>query len=279
MMESRQRTVPLLVVMCVGHVLLISAQVQSREGVSLVEATGFGVFAGIQQATAAVSDAGRNIWSHYFALSGTARENEDLRRRLVELQGDIQLERARAARTDVLEDTLSLKRTTLPRTLAARVIAGSPDASMDITIDVGTDDGVTPDMAVIATAGVVGRVVQAGADFSRVQLLVSSNAAAHAWVQRSPAEGSGPGGMVQGRDDESLTMSFVPNLSTVAPGDLVLTSGQDGIYPQGLVIGSVETAEPLPDYQLITVRPAVDFSHIEIVLVILSGPSGPPRTP
>jgi len=270
MFEPRRRTAPLLIVMCLGHVLLISAQVQSGEGTSLIEAGAFGVFARVQQGMATVSDTGRHVWTRYFALSGAARENEDLRRRVAELEGELQLERARSGRTGVLESALSLKRTLLPPTIAARVLSGNPADFLDIVIDAGADDGVERDMAVIAAGGVVGRVVQTYAGTSRVQLLVSGNAAAHAYLTNS-----GTGGMILGRDGRLLDMQFVSNLVQVEPGELVLTSGQEGIYPPGLVIGQVETSESGDDYRTISVRPAVDFSHIDVVLVILSR-SGPP---
>jgi rod shape-determining protein MreC len=273
MVESRSRTAPLLVVMCLGHVLLISAQVQTRGGESLVESGAFGVFAGVQGVMAAVSGSVRSVWTGYFALRGAARENEELRRRLVELQADYQIERARAQRTQVLEDTLSLKRTLVPPKVAANVIAGSPAGGLDITIDKGSDDGVARDMAVIAVNGVVGRVVDTTRGSARVQLLISGNAAASALL-----ESSGAGGIVQGRDQELLEMNYVSNLVPVEPGETVLTSGQEGIYMQGLVIGRVEQTEEGTEQRTIAVRPAVDFSHIDVVLVILRTPDPPAGT-
>ena len=71
-------------------------------------------------------------------------------------------------------------------------------------------------------------------------------------------------------------MDYVPGTADVKPGDLVVTSGIDGIYPKGFVIGTVETVERgLGSYHQIKIRPAVDFSRIEEVLVVLTLP--PPR--
>jgi len=272
MVLTRQRTIPLLFVTCLGHVLLISAQVQSREGVPLLESAAFGAFARIQHATTSLADAGRSTWTHYFALSGAARENEDLRRRVVELEGALQAERARTRLVSELENALGLSRSLAAPTLSARVIAGSPvPGSLTVVIDRGREDGVEADMAVISSRGVVGRVVgQPSRHASTVQLLVNGNTAAGARL-----EGSGAGGIVVGgAGDPPLTMKYVAKQAAVRIGEKVFTSGQDRVYPQGFLIGMVERTESGPDlYQEVLVRPAVDFTNLEIVLVVLARPA------
>jgi rod shape-determining protein MreC len=275
---TRQRTIPLLFVMCLGHVLLISAQVQSRQGVPLIEDAAFGTFARIQHATAAVSDAGRSIWTQYFALSGAARDNEDLRRRIVELEANLQMERARSGQVRALEDILEMRRSMPLRSVSARVIAGSPaPGSLTVLIDRGLDDGVESDMAVIAVPGIVGRVLRATATAATVQLLVSGNAAAGAQL-----EGSGSGGVVMGvSGNPPLSLNYVLNQVPVQVGERVVTSGLEVIYPPGLAIGAVARAGRGADlYQEILVTPAVDFTNIGIVLVVLDRPvSGEVRRP
>jgi rod shape-determining protein MreC len=260
--------------------LLISAQVQSRQGVPLIEGAALGVFARIQLATASAADSVGGLWARYFALSGAARENEALRRRVVELEAALQGERARTAQVARLEEALGLAASLPAPTLSARVIAGSPGpGSSNVLIDRGSEDGVRTDMAVVASAGVVGRVVGTPARHAaRVQLLVSNNTAAAAKL-----EDSGAGGIVLGGPgDPPLTLRYVSNLAPVRIGEAVLTSGQDRVYPEGFVIGTVERATRGPDlYQEIAVRPAVDFSNVEIVLVLLAQPAaggeGEPR--
>jgi rod shape-determining protein MreC len=68
-------------------------------------------------------------------------------------------------------------------------------------------------------------------------------------------------------------MDFVSNLADVQVGDVVVTSGLDGIYPKGFAIGTVESTEPGPGlYKIIRVRPAVDFAALEAVLVVMAPP-------
>ena len=172
------RTFTLLVVLSLGHVLLISSQVQSRSGGPVLEEVAFGTVSKLQGASAGVTDGVRSVWQRYFALRGVELENEQLRQRILELEGRLQTEEARASRTRQLEEALGLQREIEASTLATRVIAGSPSpGDRWITIDRGSTDGVATDMAVMAGRGVVGRVIGtpiAGA--AKVQLLIARNA-------------------------------------------------------------------------------------------------------
>ena len=121
-------------------------------------------------------------------------------------------------------------------------------------------------MAVLAPAGVVGRVVTPSLRAAKVQLLVDRNAAAGAIVERSRAQG-----VVVGASDERLQMEYVSEVFDVLVGDIVVTSGIDGIYPRGFVIGRVESVEKSGGaYRRIVVKPAVNFSGLEEVLVVTS---------
>ena len=99
-----------------------------------------------------------------------------------------------------------------------------------------------------------------------MQLLIDRNAAAGALIERTRA-----GGMVVGSDrNPPLTMDLVSNLADVKPGDKVIASGVDGIYPKGFAIGWIESSERGSGlYRALTVRPSVDFSSLEEVLVVL----------
>jgi rod shape-determining protein MreC len=121
-------------------------------------------------------------------------------------------------------------------------------------------------MSVIAPAGVVGRIVVPSARAAKVQLLIDRNAAVGAIVERSRAQG-----VIVGSGDGRLRMEYVSEVFDVVAGDLIVTSGIDGIYPKGFPIGRVETVEKSGSaYKRITVKPAVDFSALENVLVVLT---------
>jgi len=106
-----------------------------------------------------------------------------------------------------------------------------------------------------------------------VQLLVDLNAAAGALIERTRAQG-----IVVGSGGDRLRMDYVSDVSDVVVGDVIVSSGIDGIYPKGFIIGKVEAVERSGGaYRRIMVRPAVDFSSLEEVLVIVSPPTHGPQ--
>jgi rod shape-determining protein MreC len=276
--DDRRRTRYLVIAVVVGHLVLISAQVGTRTGGTLLETVVFGAFAEVQRATAWVVDATWGVWQGYLDLRGLHAQNERLRRQLAELEVRLQEERALARRGERLELLLQMRSVMPQRTLPADVIAADATAWFrTVTIDRGLRDGVAKDMAVISPRGVVGRVIDEPAPHAaRVQLLVDRNAGVGALIERSRA-----GGVVVGDEDaRGLRLEYVPALADVRVGDIVVTSGLDGIYPKGYVIGHVTRFERgATGYSSIHVTPAVDFSSLEEVLVVLDGraPAGPAK--
>jgi rod shape-determining protein MreC len=267
LLDIRERSGYLFLGVMLGHILLISAQINSRSGVPVLEAVAFGVFAEVERAISAGFSSVRRVWSGYVGLRNVKSQNEVLARQLAEAQVAFQQQRALADRTRNLERLLDLRDRSNLNTIAAEIIAaGATPDFRTLTIDKGTRDGVKADMAVIAPAGVVGRVVMPSTRAAKVQLLIDRNAAAGALVERSRAQG-----VVTGGGDDRLRMDYVSEVADVIVGDLVVTSGIDGIYPKGYVIGQVESVEKSGTaYKTITVKPAVDFTSLEEVLVVLT---------
>jgi rod shape-determining protein MreC len=268
LLDIRQRTGYLFMAVIIGHIALISAQVNTERGVPLLEVVTFGTFAEVQRGASTLIGGVRTSWGDYLALQSVRSDNEQLRREVAQLQVALQQQRALAQQSHTLVELLKLREAVQLETVAAGVIAGS--ASPDfrtITIDKGSSDGLRPDMAVIAPAGVVGRIITPSARAAKVQLLIDRNAAAGAIVERSRAQGvvEGTGG--------SLRLNYVSGTADVQSGDVVSTSGIDGIYPKGFVIGQIESVERASgEFGAIVIRPAVDFSSIEAVLVVTTPP-------
>ena len=276
MLDIRKRTGYLFLAVMMAQVILVSAQVQTKSGVRVLQAVALEFFSRVQFATASAVRTGRGAWGNYVALRGVRAENLVLQRRVADLEVSLQQEHALAARTQQLQALMNLKSQATVPTIAAEVIAGNPDPVMrTVTIDRGSADGVLADMAVIAPGGIVGRVIGPVARYAaRVQLIIDRNGAAGALTERTRA-----GGMVVGAEaNPPLRMELVSNLADVKPGDRVVASGVDGIFPKGYLIGSVERAERGTGlYRAITVRPGVDFSSLEEVLVVLRPPTGAAR--
>jgi rod shape-determining protein MreC len=266
-LDIRRRSGYLFLTVMLGHVILISAQVNSRSGVPVLESVTFGIFAEAQRGLSAGVSGLRRGWSRYVWLRGVESENADLRRRLEAVQVEYQERRALADRARSLEELLGLRDRSNLQTVPAAVIAAS--ASPDfrtLTIDKGTNQGLSRDMAVIAAAGVVGRIVVPSPGAAKVQLLIDRNAAAGALIARSRAQGVAIGG-----GNEPVRLEYVSEAADVMVGDLVVTSGIDGIYPKGFTLGRIDTVEKSgPAYKRITLKPAVDFSSLETVLVVLT---------
>lgn len=271
--ELTKRPLLVFVAAIVLHLVLISAQVNTTAGIPFIQVATFGVFSELQRGTMTVFNSVRKLWTGYVVLRDVQQQNDALRREVQTLQVRLQEERAQAQRTESLRQLLELRQRSGLSTVAAEIIAaGANPEFRDMTIDKGSSDGLRPDMAVISPAGVVGRVILPSARAAKVQMLVDRNAAAGALIERTRVQG-----IVIGQGD-SLRMEFVPGTADVKPGDLVVTSGIDRIYPKGFVIGTVERVERGPGtYHEITVRPAVDFSRLEDVLVVLTPPPASSR--
>lgn len=279
--DIRTRTGYLFLGIILGHIILISAQVNSRSGVPVLESVTFGVFSEVQRMVSGATGGVRRVWNGYIGLRNAKRENDELKRQLSDAQIALQQQRALAGRARGLEQLLELRDRSNLRTTAAEIIgsAASPDFRT-VTVDKGRTAGVKTDMAVIAPAGVVGRVVVPSARSAKVQLLIDRNAAAGAIIERSRAQG-----VVVGSGDGRLLLEYMSEVSDVVVGDDVVTSGIDGIYPKGFVVGKVDGVERSGGaYKRITIRPAVDFASIEEVLIVLTPtpahePAGPePRS-
>jgi rod shape-determining protein MreC len=267
LVDLRQRAGYLFLAVTLAEILLISAQVNARSGVPILEAVTFGIFAEAERVlTTATTGLGR-VWSGYVALRAVKADNDRLRRDLASVQVELQQQRAQADRARGLEQMLGLRDHSGLQTVAAQIIGGSatPDFRT-ITIDKGSLDGLKADMAVIAPDGIVGRIVLPTPRSGKVQLMIDRNAAAGALIERSRAQG-----IVIGEGDDRMRMDYVAESADVVVGDAVVSSGIDGIYPKGYAIGRVEMVEKTgPAYKRIVVKPAVDFSRIEDVLVVLT---------
>ncbi len=147
-----------------------------------------------------------------------------------------------------------------------RVIGQDPsNLQRYITLDAGREAGIARNMPVVTDRGLVGRIVEVGEGWSRVLLITDVSSSVNALTQSTRASG-----LVQGQADGSLVMRNIPQGDTVSVGDTVFTSGLGGNFPRQVLIGQI-TAVQRHDYDLYqtaTIRPTVDFDHLEEVLII-----------
>jgi rod shape-determining protein MreC len=222
-----------------------------------------------------VVDSTRSVFTGYLVLVGAAQENEQLsldlakaRAAVAEL-GELRLENDRLRRLNELRARQPGK------AVGATVIGRSTSARFrTVRIDQGTESGIASGDAVLSVDGAVGQVLRAGAGHADVLLLTDGLSAAGARIQdtRLRAVAAGDGG-------STLQLGFVPrsDRSGVKEGDLVVTSGDDGVFPPGVPVGRISTIE-MPETGLfleVEVTPAAPLDRLEEILVIVDSGGGP----
>jgi rod shape-determining protein MreC len=209
------------------------------------------------------------VWSSYVNLVGVQSENEQLLARVAELESEVVRMSELEQSHERLENLLRLGRRLEGRSYAARVIARDPlPWARTMTIDRGARDGIEKNMAVVSPEGVVGQVAEVSWLAARVLLLTDHNSGIDALVQRTRARG-----IAQGALEEGCHMKYLRRAEDIAMGDRVVTTGLDGIFPKGLLIGeAVEVARYSRDaLHGAVVRPTVELDRVEEVLVLAPG--------
>jgi len=216
-----------------------------------------------------------DFFSGLVHLPSVQKENERLRRENQELAAAIAAAADKESQIEQLSNLLGLQESLTPDSVPAVVIAnGLSNFRYTITINKGSVDGVELDQPVVAGSEqapiLVGRVVDVSAISAEVQLIIDRNS-----VVAGRLSVSHETGQIQGQGDQDLRMTLVTPGTSVTGDETVVTqgyevSGQQGLYPPGLVIGQVsrviQDADGLQEF--VTVRPAIDFSTLEFVLVL-----------
>src|ERR1017187_7012127 len=196
-----------------------------------------------------------DTWNNYAYLRGVRRENRELRAEIdrMKVEDARYDEDARMARR--IQALLAFKEQYVDTTVAAQVIGTSgSEQSRILYLDKGSRDGIKPDMAVITPTGIVGKVVQINDQFSGVGAALKSSR-----LQ----------GILKGAPNGATTLQYVMSDEKVEPGEEVITSGGDRIFPKGLPVGKVVSVEPGKDLFLnIRVVPAARLDQVEEVLVV-----------
>ena len=265
--DAGRRARSLLVAAVLGHVLLISAQVGTPAGPSLLRTTAVAVVTEFQEGSWVVAGALQSVWNGYAALRGVRQENARLSEENTSLHVQLQQARAGAAAAGQMRALLELRPTLSWKTTGAEVVAGSlsPDYRA-ITIDKGLRDGIARDMPVLNGAGVLGRVALPAGDTSAVQLIIDRSAAVAVRIERTRTEG-----IALGDGNGLLRLEYLSDTADITQGDVVVTAGIDGVYPPGLAVGRIDRVERAGTaYRLVVIRPFADFSRLEAVLVLVA---------
>jgi rod shape-determining protein MreC len=213
---------------------------------------------------------GRNVrggWSNYVDLRHTRQQNHDLQNEIAQLR----LEQAALAEDAMqghrLQALLDFRQHYVATTVAAQVIGTSgTDLSRVLYIDKGSKDGLKPDQAVITPDGIVGKLRDVFPHTSQVLLINDQTSGAGVLLATTRIRG-----ILRGSATGRIQINNLTSDSRIKPGEQVLTSGGDQVYPHGLKVGTIESIAPDPDHQpytLIQIRPAANLFQLEEVLVI-----------
>lgn len=270
-MFSRQTLIILGVIVLIA-VNITGLSITSRRHGAGSGTTAISLVGPFQSVVTSGLDSVRDLWRGYFDLVSVAKQNRDLKIRLAEATAkSVDYEELRLA-NNRLRNLLRFKKQMPQDLVAAEVIGKDPSPwSKTVIIDKGLADGVRKGFPVIVPEGIVGLVTESAAHYARVLLIIDRNSAVDAVVQRTRARG-----IVQGQGADRCGFEYALRKDDIQVGDTVVSSGLDGVYPKGLLVGTVSSVIRRNSgmFQDVTITPRVDFEKIEEVLVALT-----PRPP
>lgn len=209
-----------------------------------------------------------NFYDHYLDVVNTSKENEYLRAKVAELSQDVfQINTLKAENTR-LKQLLSFGENTVHKKVLGQVIGWDASSEYKILrIDKGSEDGVVVKSAVITADGLVGHTYRVYEKYSDVLTILDTNNRVDVVSERTRTHG-----IVEGLSVMTCRMKYVPHSEELFIGDEVVTAGLSIIYPKGLRVGQIINIKKSPEdlTQELTVKPVVDFTKLEEVVVLIS---------
>jgi rod shape-determining protein MreC len=251
-----------------GSLIFYSLGLRHKEHTNTFERVVLNLSTPVAGTVSRIDDLFSSIWNDYLYLVNVQQENKRLRETIT-IQNKRLIENREAAEAqDRLKKLMAMK-DSLPVSSRAASVVGEDSSPWfrTVTIDRGEADGIREGMPVVASAGVVGRIVKVAQNSSRVLLLTDHASGIAAVVQRSRARG-----VVIGKGGSICSLEFSQRGEDVRTGDTVLTSGIGGVFPKGLPIGEITMVKKgeFGIFQTVNIRPFVNISRLEEVLVVLN---------
>lgn len=226
----------------------------------------------VQSGIYSVTDSIGNFFSRVFTPSDLAEENKTLREEIAQYKSDLNTLEELKKENERLKELLVFKDENIEYTIVTAKVTGKDSSNYFsiFTINRGVLDGVKQDMPVITEDGLVGRIIETGANWSKVMSITDYDSGVSAIVELTRDNGVVQGTTLSNTAEPLLTMDFLPFDADILPGYRVITSGLGGVYPKGLIIGdTVEITRSSDNNQETAyINPAVDFLHLEEVMII-----------
>jgi rod shape-determining protein MreC len=271
-MESflgRYRNLIILVGVLFLQVLGLAVQVKTGanedKDTRLIRMWALGAITPFERALVWVQNSTGNVWHNYFYLRGVRAENRQLKEQIEQMRVEQVRLTEDAAQARRLQTLLAFKEQFISKTVAAQVIGTSgSDLSRIVTLDKGENAGIRRDMAVITADGIVGKVLLVSPNLAQVLLISDQSSGVGAILDKSRLQG-----VLRGTATGEVALERVMSDEQVQPGETVLTSGGDQIFPKGLPVGTVTRVGKGKDLFLsINIKPAANLSRLEEVLVL-----------
>ncbi|WP_303720820.1 rod shape-determining protein MreC [Malonomonas rubra] len=263
---KRYRNLLLAAALLIATLLLYSYNLRQKDATTFFERAVLTLASPFQSVIDNITDGISDGWQHYLWLVDTEKRNDQLEQENSQLHSALQQVEEFRLQNERLRKLLAfvddLDRPALP----AQVIGEDVSSwARTVTIDKGSRAGLRAGLPVVAAEGVVGRIIKAAPNSSRVLLVTDASSAIAAMVQRTRTRG-----VVRGLGAK-MSLDYALRGADIERDDLLVSSGMGGVFPKGLPLGKVSGVErdQYGLFQWVEVSPAVDFSHLEEVLVIV----------
>ncbi|HEY2745082.1 MAG TPA: rod shape-determining protein MreC [Polyangia bacterium] len=279
-LTRRARELVIVATLLAVPVLFLRANLAATDHLNVVDRAILRVSAPLQAGITGIARGVGNSWTRYIALVHVKADNARLTDENARLRVELAAAQQAAAREGELEKLLALRAALQFDTIAARIVAVETSAFFRVVrvkLDRGGDE-VKPGMAVIASAGVVGRVQRVFGGWCDVLLAADPKSSIDVVVARTGGRGVVKG--IAGSDRYRTRIEYLERKDEAAQGDLVVTSGLGGFFPRDLPVGKIVKVDKrgFGLYQEVEVQPVVDFGKIRDVLVVVpreAQPAGP----
>ena len=265
---SGRKNIIILVSLVLVSFALMTFDIRRSQSPTLFETVVMWVVSPVQNLITYTLDSANNVVDHYLITVGVSEENEKLKQQIDKLIRQNNDLREELRQRDRIDDLMEYQNEHQLKSVVARVIGRDPTQwARVVFINKGTQDGIKENLAVVTNAGVVGHVIQAGLNTSKVMLIVDGRSSVDTLFSHDRIAG-----IVVGTGMEFCEMKYVPITADVNVGDPIISSGLGGVYPKGLVVGTVISITKATQglFQEISIAPSADFGRLEEVLVLLS---------
>jgi rod shape-determining protein MreC len=263
---KRYRYFLLAVALLLSILLLYSYNLRQKAATTFFERAVLTLVAPFQAGIDGVSDSLSGWWQNYLWLVEVRQRNLELEQHNRQLKAELQQVEEFRLQNERLRELLAFVDEIDRPALPAQVIGEDASSwARTVTIDKGTRVGLRVGLPVVAADGVVGRIIKTAPNSSRVLLVTDASSAIAALVQRTRTRG-----VARGRG-EGMTLDYALRDVELQKNDLLVTSGMGGVFPKGLPLGYLAAVErdEFGLFQKVEISPAVDFSHLEEVLVVV----------